>query len=68
MYPDLTRVHAVAWQPPTHRKDAQVNHHDHGCVRQHAAMTGSRRQAAGAVARDRAVLAARGVAILRRSG
>jgi hypothetical protein len=34
-----------------HRKDAQVNKfHDHGRVRQHAAMTGSRRQAAGAVA------------------
>jgi hypothetical protein len=33
------------------RKDAQVNQfHDHGRVRQHAAMTGSRRQAAGAVA------------------
>jgi hypothetical protein len=34
-----------------HRKDAQVNQfHDHGRVRQHAAMTGSRRQAAAAVA------------------
>jgi FtsX-like permease family len=34
-----------------HRKDAQVNQvHDHGRVREHAAMTGSRRQAAGAVA------------------
>ena len=33
------------------RKDAQVNQfHDHGRVRQHAAMTGSRRHAAGAVA------------------
>ena len=33
------------------RKDAQVNQfHDHGRVRQHAAMTGSRRQAAAAVA------------------
>jgi hypothetical protein len=32
------------------RKDAQVNQfHDHGRVRQHAAMTGSRRQAAGIV-------------------
>ena len=34
-----------------HCKDAQVNQfHDHGRVRQHAAMTGSRRQAAGVVA------------------
>jgi hypothetical protein len=33
------------------RKDAQVNQfHDHGRVRQHAAMTGSRRQAVAAVA------------------
>jgi hypothetical protein len=32
-----------------HRKDAQVNKfHDHRRVREHAAMTGSRRQAAGA--------------------
>jgi transposase len=51
MVPSLHPSACYALAAADRRKDAQVNQfHDHGRVRQHAAMTGSRRQAAAAVA------------------
>jgi hypothetical protein len=51
MVPSLHPSACYALAAADHHKDAQVNQfHDHGRVCQHAAMTGRRRQAAGAVA------------------